>query len=319
MTFQMKKTMSWAIAIVVALLLSTAGGTYYLVDYALNNGERADSLMYDSVVADYPELRPWLDSLNVCHALRDTFVTMPSGEKAHALYVKSTRANGKVVVLVHGYKNTSVNMLPIARIYEQRMGYNILLPDLHGHGLSFGNDIRMGWLDRLDILHWIGLTPQMFGTHHNMVRVVVHGVSMGAATTMSVSGEATPTYVKCFVEDCGYTSAWDEFAHELKGRFSLPSFPLLYTASWLTQHRYGWTFKEASPLHAVARCHKPMLFIHGDNDTFVPTAMVYPLYEAKPQPKELWIAPGSKHAMAYKDHRDEYAQRVALFVEKYMH
>ena len=113
------------------------------------------------------------------------------------------------------------------------------------------------------------------------------------ATTMCVSGEQTPRYVKCFVEDCGYTSVWDEFSNEISARFSLPDFPLMYTASWVVKAKYGWGFNEASPLKQVAKCQKPMLFIHGDNDTFVPTWMVYPLYEAKPQPKALWIAPVS--------------------------
>ena len=45
---------------------------------------------------------------------------------------------------------------------------------------------------------------------------------------------------------------------------------------------------------------------------------VYPLYEAKPQPKALWIAHGSKHADAYGDYKEEYTHRVLEFVEKYM-
>ena len=61
-----------------------------------------------------------------------------------------------------------------------------------------------------------------------------------------------------------------------------------------------------------------MMFIHGDNDDFVPTWMVHPLYEAKPGPKELWLAPGSAHAFAYKDHPDEYTARVKAFTEKYI-
>ena len=181
----------------------------------------------------------------------------------------------------------------------------------------YGNDIQMGWKDRLDVMHWIGLAPGMFRTPADSMRLVVHGISMGAATTMCVSGEHTPDYVKCFVEDCGYTSVWDEFAHELKGRFSLPEFPLLYTASWVVRMKYGWSFGEASPLKQVAKCRKPMFFIHGDNDTYVPTAMVYPLYEAKPQPKQLWIAPGSKHALSYRDHKAEYIRKVTEFVSKW--
>lgn len=31
-----------------------------------------------------------------------------------------------------------------------------------------------------------------------------------------VSGEPQPGYVKCFVEDCGYTNVWDQFSKELK-------------------------------------------------------------------------------------------------------
>ena len=83
----------------------------------------------------------------------------------------------------------------------------------------------------------------------------------------------------------------DEFRGELKEQFGLPSFPLLHTASWLCRQEYGWDFREASALEQVKKCTLPMLFIHGDADTFVPTWMVYPLYEAKPEPKELWIVP----------------------------
>mgnify|MGYP002679993275 FL=1 len=268
-------------------------------------------------MTNYPELRPWIDSLKAEGALSDTFVVMPTGERAHALYARSTKAHGATAVLVHGYTDNATSMLMIARIYNRYMNYNILLPDLHGHGQSYGKDIQMGWKDRLDVMHWIDIAPGIFRTPADSMRLVVHGISMGAATTMCVSGEQTPKYVKCFVEDCGYTSVWDEFAHELKGRFSLPEFPLLYTASWVVQMKYGWSFSEASPLKQVAKCNKPMLFIHGDNDTYVPTTMVYPLYEAKSQPKQLWIAPGSKHALSYRDHKSEYIRKVTEFVSKW--
>lgn len=61
-----------------------------------------------------------------------------------------------------------------------------------------------------------------------------------------------------------------------------------------------------------------MLFIHGDADTFVFTEMVHRLYEAKPEPKELWIVPGAAHATSYKERPQEYAARVKAFVEKYI-
>lgn len=161
----------------------------------------------------------------------------------------------------------------------------------------------------------MGIANRMFGGNTQMV---VHGISMGAATTMCVSGEKLPTYVKCFVEDCGYTSVWDEFDHELHQQFNLPKFPLLNTASTICRLRYGWSFGEASPIKQVAKCKLPMLFIHGDNDDFVPSAMLRPLYEAKKGDKDIYVAKGSKHARAFRDHPDEYIKRVTQFVSRYI-
>lgn len=316
-----RKILTSLLVLLALVFVVLAAGSFYMVDFALSNADRDhnENAGYSEVMRSYPELRQWIDSLRHEGAVGDTVITLPDGEHQYALYIRSRSAHGRTAVLVHGYKNRLTHMLPYARIYNKVLGYNILLPDLHGHGQSDGDDIRMGWKDRLDVMRWMNLAPQMFCTATDTARIVVHGVSMGAATTMCVSGEKTPDAVRCFVEDCGYTSVWDEFEGELRNQFSLPAFPLLYTSDALCYLRYGWTFGEASPLRQVAKCHKPMLFIHGSADKFVPTAMVHPLYAAKPGPKALWIAPGSAHARSYKDHRDEYTSRVTQFVSRYMH
>lgn len=314
-----KRILNWLAGILAVCLVVVGGGSVYLVDYALASDPDSRPSHFEKMTMNYPELRPWLDSLNAHNSLRHTFLVMPDTKlRSHCIYIPAPHPTANTAMLIHGYTNNATDMLHIARLYNVYMGYNVIMPGLHGHGLSDGDDIQMGWKDRLDILQWIKSTPLILNIPRDSMRMVVHGVSMGAATTMCVSGEKTPESVRCFVEDCGYTSAWDEFEHELKNRFSLPAFPLLYTSSWLTKLKYGWSFKEASPLKQVAKCHKPMLFIHGSNDTFVPTWMVYPLYKAKPGVKELWVAPGSAHAMAYHDHKKEYTQKVTKFVGKHM-
>ena len=320
-----------AVALLLLAIVALDSASSYMLSYSLEcNNSRDTTLVrgYTHFRKTYPALRPWLDSLQRCGALRDTFITVPAGknagERQHALYARSPQAHGRTALLVHGYGDNCTGMLHIAYIYNKVMGYNIILPDLHGHGLSQGNDIQMGWMDRLDILHWATVARGMFGTAAQAPQMVIHGISMGAATTMcagcthGAAGEPTPSYIRCFVEDCGYTSVWDEFRHELKKRFHLPAFPLMYTTSALCRLKYGWSFGQASPQQQVARCRKPMLFIHGSADTFVPTEMVYPLYAAKPAPKELWIARGSAHAQSYKDHPAEYTRRVAAFVGRYI-
>ena len=305
---------------VLAAIVLLLGASLYMLAYALKpealeTRSRDIPGSYTYLYKEYPELQPWVDSLRTAHALRDTLIRSERGESLHALYVRAARPTARTAVIVHGYTDNAVRMLPIGYLYSRQLGCNILLPDLHAHGESEGEAVRMGWLDRLDVLRWMDTANELFG---DSTRMVVHGISMGAATTMMVSGETLPAYVKCFVEDCGYTSVWDEFSGELKNQFGLPTFPLLDVTSWLCGLRYNWTFREASALEQVKKCTLPMFFIHGDKDDFVPTWMVHPLYEAKPAPKELWLVPGAAHAVSYKENKVEYTRRVRDFTGKYI-
>lgn len=297
------------------------GGGAYLLHVSVDPGAsvyRHPHSVHDTMTRLYPHLHPWLDSLESRHALRDTTITASDGTPLHALYVRSSRPSNRIALLVHGYQDAAGRMLHIGYFYARNLHANLLLPDLRYHGRTPGNFIGMGWRDRLDALQWAHIAPSLFRIPPDSARLVVHGISMGAATTMMLSGERhLPPYLKALVEDCGYTSAWDIFRSELKVRYHLPSFPLMNIANALCCHRYGWSFREASALEAVRRCKLPMFFIHGGNDTFVPTAMVYPLYAAKPAPKAIWIAPNSRHAMSFHDHPAEYEQRVGHFLCRY--
>lgn len=306
------KAAAWSIVVVVMVFLMVIiGSSFFMLEYSLAPDEnRTDTAhCFRELFKTYPETRPWVDSLRKADALRDTFVIMPgSGEKHHALFVR--KGSNKTALILHGWRDCSIDFLFLARLYEKEMGYNVVIPDIHAHGLSEGDMIRMGWHDRKDMLHWLSI----FRTD----TMVVHGVSMGGATTMMMSGESMPKDIKDirFVDDCGYTSVWDEFSGELKNQFDLPEFPMMFTTSLLCKLRYGWSFGEASAIDAVKRSTHPMLFIHGANDTFVPTEMVHRLYNAKPSKKSLWIAKGAKHAKSYLMHKEEYSRRVRNFLDE---
>lgn len=322
----MKKTHKKVIGIIIGAVLILAviciGAGNYMLDYALcpeakDKDFRASDLKgsWEYMFNEYPYLKNWVDSLQQTKALKDTFIYSTDGVRLHAMYVASPDATKHTAVIVHGYTDNAIRMMMIGYLYHHDLRYNILLPDLRYAGWSDGNHIQMGWNDRLDVIQWIQIANQLFG---NDTQMVIHGISMGAATTMMVSGEQLPDCVKCFVEDCGYTTVKEQFAKELKEQFHLPSFPLLNIASWLCNIRYGWNFEEASSIEQVRKCKLPMLFIHGDSDDYVPTDMVYKVYENKSMPKELWVVPGATHAMSYRDHKIEYTRRVRSFTEKYI-
>lgn len=316
----MRKALYTIIIIIAICLAATVGGSFYMLNFSLSpdaNRRDTDSA-YALLFKRMPNMEAWTDSVISNDLLKDTFVTMENGEHQHAIYMKGDSAHGRTAIIIHGYKDNAIKFLYMGRMYNRDLGYNILMPDLHAHGLSDGDAIQMGWKDRKDIVRWAQIAESIFRDSTSKSSIIIHGVSMGAATTMNVSGDTLPPYIKCFVEDCGYTSVWDEFACQLKDIFSLPSFPLMYTTSLLCNIKYGWSFGEASPLKQVAKCHKPMLFIHGDKDSFVPTWMVYPLYKAKPGEKELWITHGSKHAQSYRDRPAEYTKRIKAFATKWI-
>ena len=312
-----RKTFAAIAATVLLLCGVIAGGAVYMVDFSLRPENRGKDMKGSEIYMreTYPQINAWLDSLQNNSLLKDTFITANDGTRLHAFYAMASRPTKKTAVIVHGYTDNAIRMFHIGYLYNQELDYNIILPDLRYTGLSGGDAIQMGWLDRLDVMQWIDTAPYIFG---DSIQSVVHGISMGAATTMMTSGEKLPEYIKCFVEDCGYTSVWDQFKKELKGQFGLPAFPLLYVSSWVCNLQNGWSFKEASAIEQVRKCEKPMLFIHGDKDDFVPTYMVYDLYEAKPEPKEIWITADTDHATSYKNHPEEYTTRIINFTEKYI-
>ena len=139
---------------------------------------------------------------------------------------------------------------------------------------------------------------------------------MGAATVLMASGEALPKQVKGIVADCGYTSAWEEFAHQMRHGFHLPVFPILHLTSCISQLLAKYGFKEASAVEAVKRATVPIVFIHGTRDTYVPTEMVHPLYDACPTEKELVLVEGAAHALSYMTDPGRYEETLTRFLTK---
>ena len=308
------------IAIVLALVIAIIAASFYFIDYALSPERRShDEAMERFFKREPANLKMWVDSLENCHALRDTSITIDGRGKMAAIYITAQQPTNRVALLLHGYNDRAESMLHIAHLYHHDMGFNVILPHFFAHGDSDGDHIDMGWLDRKDMMRWIEVADTMFRGNSATSQVVLHGISMGAFTAMCVSGEKCPPCVKCFVEDCGYTSVWDEFAGEMRNEFDLPAFPLMHSTSLLCKMRYGWTFDEASAIEQLKKSTLPMLFIHGDADTFVPYSMLNRLYAAKRQGyKEKYVSQGSEHARSFTDHPEEYTKRVQQFVNRFI-
>ncbi|MCQ2968945.1 MAG: alpha/beta hydrolase [Clostridium sp.] len=235
------------------------------------------------------------------------------GLKLHNYEIINDNPSNKWAIIVHGYTSNGLDMASYAEKFYN-MGYNIMIPDLRSHGESEGHYIGMGWDDRNDIINLINYLIKK----DSEAEIVLFGVSMGAATVMMVSGEELPSNVKAVIEDCGYTSAWDQFTYQLKVLFNLPQFPMMNIADVICKIRAGYFISNASAIKQVEKSVTPTLFIHGDNDDFVPFEMQDELYKSCNAEKEKIIIQGAAHAKSASTNPELYWTSIADFLEKYV-
>ncbi|MDO5294044.1 MAG: alpha/beta hydrolase [bacterium] len=240
------------------------------------------------------------------------YVTSRDGLQLHNYEINTLIKSHKYAIVVHGYTSSAKSMGRMAKYFFDR-GYHVILPDLRGHGQSEGDYIGMGWHERNDLIDLI----DSIIARDETARIVLAGVSMGAASVLMVSGEELPDQVAAIVADSSYTSVWEEFSFELSSLFHIPEFPIIPATSLLTKYRAGYDFKEASAIEQVKKSKTPTLFIHGNKDTFVPPYMVEQLYEACSAKKEKLIVEGAGHAQSFEVAPELYKVKVSGFLNKY--
>lgn len=234
------------------------------------------------------------------------------GRSINALLYKQDDENAKYAIVVHGYRASVKSVSYLAKRYFEA-GYNVLLPYLRAHLGSDYDYSTMGWRERFDIVDWINYINNV----SKNTKIVLHGVSMGAATVMMATGEALPKNVICAIEDCGYTSVYDAYKYKIPKMMKIPAFPSIDIFRRAIKKRVGFDIKEASALEQVKKSKTPTLFIHGNDDSVVPVSMAHELYLNASCEKELLICKDANHEMSALLYPDKYWGKVWEFVGKY--
>ncbi len=239
------------------------------------------------------------------------------GKRLVGHLLRAPQQTDRLAVVLHGHRCVSGEMGFIAKLYAAR-GWNVFMPDQRAHGKSEGRIIGMGWIERRDVLCWLAELLKRLGPQ---TQIVLHGISMGAATTMMTVGEPDlPANVKCAVEDCGYTDAFDSFLYHMQR--DMPWIPckklLIHIASGWNRIVGGYGFREACSVPSLARSRVPMLFIHGTHDNVVPFEMMRTLYDACGAQKKMLVVEGAAHGVAYFHDPALYEKTVMDFVNAYI-
>ena len=236
---------------------------------------------------------------------RDVWITSVDGLRLHAWWIPAEDAR-RTVLCAHGFHSEGFRDFSGALPYFHTHNANVLLIDERMHGQSQGKYLTFGLMERYDVQSWAYELARTLGPDQP---IYLDGVSMGASTVLWALGLELPGNVKGAIADCGYTSARDILAWQLKTLLHLPAWPILPFTALFARLLAGVNLYSCHSRKALERNTRPVLVAHGRADSFVPFSMgeENARYARCERPV---FAPGAGHGLSYFYARDEYLRAI---------
>ncbi len=249
------------------------------------------------------------DTLSIPY--EDVFITSFDGLRLHAKFYAASERKAPVQIMFHGYKSSAERDFCGGLREGIDGGFNVLLVDQRAHGESEGKYLTFSVNERFDCLSWASYAAERFG---NDVKIYLYGISMGAATVLMASALPLPKSVSGIVADCGYTSPKAIICSVLRDHH-VPAAPVYAVARLGARLFCSFDLDSASAPDALSRSHIPVLFIHGDDDRFVPCRMSRENFEASAaEHKKLLIVHNAGHGLSYMLDRPAYLSALHEFL-----
>ena len=258
------------IFIAITILISTA---YFIGNYFVNFALKRTPVN-DSPAADSHLNNPASASETLPSDLHEAWnVVSIDGLNLNAVHFIPNHQCHRYVILIHGYGCDQRYSWDYAPTYLQ-YDFDVVTPDLRACGMSEGMYLTMGVKESDDILIWI----EKIIEHDEQAQIILHGVSMGAATALIAASKCDSQNLAAVISDCAYTRVYDIFCDQLVQIFNLPTFPIMDCVEIVSKLKTGVSISEAAPIDYVQNIRVPVLFIHGTADNLVPYHMMYQLY-----------------------------------------
>lgn len=299
------------IAVIAILVLITAYICFRMAFYVPERNKKNDNEFSTPPGKEYDPYRDimisWMKEVREI-PYKKVSVTSFDGLTLRGKYYEYA-PDAPIELLMHGYRGSAERDLcgGVQRCFS--LGRNALIVDQRACGKSDGNVITFGVNESKDCLKWIDFVINHFG---NDVKIIIGGISMGASTVLMAAGGPLPKNVIGVLADCGYTSARDIIMKTICEMHLPPNFmyPFVRLAALIYGH---FNIDETAPIEAVKKCRLPVIFLHGEQDDFVPCEMSQRNYEACASVKKIVTFPGAAHGLSYVVDPDTYLNSLVKF------
>jgi len=239
----------------------------------------------------------------------DVRIESYDGLKLHARYYHA-KEGAPIAIQFHGYKSMSIRDFSGGAYECIKMGHNLLLVDQRAHGESGGRVITFGIKERYDCKAWTEYAVKRFG---NDSKIILYGISMGAATVLMASELDLPENIVGIVADCPYSSPGAIIKKVCRDRHLPPIifYPFIKIGTRLFG---GFNLDSASAVSAVKNTDIPILLIHGGGDNFVPASMSDEIRSSNPKIIYLRV-PEATHGLSFLYDYNAYMKALQNFYE----
>jgi RND superfamily putative drug exporter len=290
-----------ALAIVVALI----GLALYIVNTLTHPQRHEQFIPLTPFVLDLPAEEVTFSPLHGDHQVRGIYIANPDATTT--------------IIISPGYRRGFTDVLGMCK-HLWAAGHNVLAFEYYGHGSVVGVPVTLGYREVNDFLGAVSYARQRAPE----ARIGALGYSMGGA--VSIMGSAQTPEVLAVVADSAFASHWSAVEMAVRQTLHLPANTFrkaMKVLRWITDIILGWRagyhFHQVEPWREIARlAPRPVLLIHGLDDTVVHPADSVRLYEAAGRPKALWHLPGAQHVKGYFSNSVKYTARVIGFFERYL-
>ncbi len=255
------------------------------------------------------------------HSLRGTVLPSAMGRRTKGM-----------IVFAHEFGSDRFSHTQYSRPLRDA-GFDVFVFDFRGHGESPGEDgykPRQFPSDReqADMLGAIAFIEDYLEQKGRPVNVGLFGLSRGGGAALLAA--AGIDSVRAIAVDGGFSSdavleylakRWARIFAKLRLYYETPPPSYWRFVRWLiltnAQRRFGCRYPSVRKV--LGRLSgKPLFFIHGERDTYIPYEQTQMLYGLSDEPKHLWVVPGARHNHSVIKEPEAYAQRIVGFFNDYL-